>query len=620
MSCKVMAAVLTWNDSENTRRALRSLQKQSYPELRIALVDNHSGDGSYEEHRKEFPAVEFVRYRENFGFGEGVNGALRAAIETQVDFLFFMDNDAEADPDAVSQLIHTAEREPSSVFIFPRVIHEKTQKEWCGAGTLLQDIQWQRSFFPGLWRNVPGVFLSEAPAARVYAGGFFMLRMSRVKEAGYLNPRYFIGWDEREWFLTAARRGLLSSYSPEARVAHRGGSTLNQVPRSALYYEVRNRLHFLKKHSAASPFMIYGCLFFLRSIFLTLPKLALAGRFVEIKGGTEGVLDFLRGKWGPRDFKRVTPSFVSRITKAAGRFLTQSSEAKKQSPPKNPKRIQVILDWNIGDEIMSNPVFEGLKRKFPDSRINAIVRFPQVLAGNPFVDSMNEGPTFSADWILDLHQEIRPRPRFEYLPELAGLSEWGRPRIYLTEAERQDARVKFGLKPGTRKVVINPEVWWLSRRWPRERWIELARRFEKKAGVQVLIVGNDDTAFPAGSNWVGKTSLRELAALIAECDLFIGHDSGPLYVAVAVQTPCVGLYGPLDPAMLFQSMEGFKPIWTRVECRGCWPAERMRYRDHCPKVVPDCMTSISGEEVWTICEDWLESGFQRKKELKHDGR
>ena len=45
-----------------------------------------------------------------------------------------------------------------------------------------------------------------------------------------------------------------------------------------------------------------------------------------------------------------------------------------------------------------------------------------------------------------------------------------------------------------------------------------------------------------------KTSLTELAALSRRAKLFIGSDTGPLHLAAAVGTPCVGLYGPWPAA------------------------------------------------------------------------
>ena len=42
-----------------------------------------------------------------------------------------------------------------------------------------------------------------------------------------------------------------------------------------------------------------------------------------------------------------------------------------------------------------------------------------------------------------------------------------------------------------------------------------------------------------------STSLTELAAVVRRAAMFVGSDTGPLHIAAAVGTPCVGLYGPM---------------------------------------------------------------------------
>jgi len=96
---------------------------------------------------------------------------------------------------------------------------------------------------------------------------------------------------------------------------------------------------------------------------------------------------------------------------------------------------------------------------------------------------------------------------------------------------------------------------------------------------------------------IGQTTIREAAAVMSQCRLFLGHDSGPLYLALASGTPSVGLYGPLNPYYLYPELPYFMPLWSDLECRGCWPDDRMKLRDHCPKIVPDCVPAISIKTV-----------------------
>jgi ADP-heptose:LPS heptosyltransferase len=83
-----------------------------------------------------------------------------------------------------------------------------------------------------------------------------------------------------------------------------------------------------------------------------------------------------------------------------------------------------------------------------------------------------------------------------------------------------------------------------EKRWAPDRWTDLARRIKLPV---YFSAGPDEGDF--GERTVRPSSLLELAALARDAKLFVGCDSGPLHLAAAVGTRCVGLYGPKDPAI-----------------------------------------------------------------------
>ncbi|MBV9848722.1 MAG: glycosyltransferase family 9 protein [Armatimonadetes bacterium] len=96
------------------------------------------------------------------------------------------------------------------------------------------------------------------------------------------------------------------------------------------------------------------------------------------------------------------------------------------------------------------------------------------------------------------------------------------------------------------------------KRWPAEHWVELGRALAERRCGLVFVGDESDAALAAGikaqlppaTNVVdvaGRTTLRELAAVLAECDLVISGDTGPMHLAVAVGTPVVALFGATDP-------------------------------------------------------------------------
>lgn len=87
-----------------------------------------------------------------------------------------------------------------------------------------------------------------------------------------------------------------------------------------------------------------------------------------------------------------------------------------------------------------------------------------------------------------------------------------------------------------------------ARRWPVGRYQELVQRLAV-AGLSPIVVGGpgEETlgrVLGAGIDLTGRTTIGQLGAVLAGCDVFIGNDSGVMHIAGAVGTPVVALFGP----------------------------------------------------------------------------
>jgi len=126
------------------------------------------------------------------------------------------------------------------------------------------------------------------------------------------------------------------------------------------------------------------------------------------------------------------------------------------------------------------------------------------------------------------------------------------------EADRVAAERIIGeLGIGAGFAIVNPGAGWPSKLWPAERYAAVARHLGNARHLPTLVAwaGQAERAMAdqiaAGGSMVSiapPTALPELAALARRAKLFIGADTGPLHLAAAVGTPCVGLYGPWPAA------------------------------------------------------------------------
>ncbi len=149
------------------------------------------------------------------------------------------------------------------------------------------------------------------------------------------------------------------------------------------------------------------------------------------------------------------------------------------------------------------------------------------------------------DRYLALVEPLGARPR---------TVEFSLPTDGAAEARIDEFLMGAGLKPRDRLVVLNPGAGRPDKQWPIESFRALARRLADDAGASVLVMWGPNELGEAraivGSDTPGRailappTSLAELLAVLRRASVVVAADTGPLHLAAALGTRCVGLYGP----------------------------------------------------------------------------
>lgn len=107
---------------------------------------------------------------------------------------------------------------------------------------------------------------------------------------------------------------------------------------------------------------------------------------------------------------------------------------------------------------------------------------------------------------------------------------------------------------GERFAVLNPGAGWPSKVWPAERYGALARHLFAKHGVVSVAAWGIPNEAPMAETIVATsggraqlapaTTMLQLASLCRRAALFVGSDTGPMHLAVAVGTPTISMHGP----------------------------------------------------------------------------
>jgi len=168
------------------------------------------------------------------------------------------------------------------------------------------------------------------------------------------------------------------------------------------------------------------------------------------------------------------------------------------------------------------------------------------------------------------------------------------------DAEMAQTLGRGGIAPGDFLLGINPGATFGSaKRWYPDRFAEVAGVLCAEWGARLVITGGPaETAMALRieqalggecCNLAGKTSVRQLMALIKRCNFFITNDSGPMHIAAAFRVPLVAVFGSTDHRTTYPYAARATVVRRETDCAPCLKRE-------CP-TDHRCMGRVSVEDV-----------------------
>lgn len=279
-------------------------------------------------------------------------------------------------------------------------------------------------------------------------------------------------------------------------------------------------------------------------------------------------------------------------------------------------RVLLLNQNHIGDALFTTPAIAALREALPDAYIvnAAVAGVKPIFIGNPHLSELRVRPvkrpldyvrimvpmrkarfdaviSFSASSTLfgvyarfsgapiRIGFDHRALRRFVTHPVRLNDNEQHHVLDHLDQVAvlapvRRDFPIELNVQPEWREraaqaigelhltgdrpmIALNPGATVERKKWPAERWSQLADRLAAAGFQPVLIGGPGDSELAASvqraahvviPSTQGRLSLGALAAAAERCAVFVSADSGPMHVAVAVGTPVVALHGPTSPA------------------------------------------------------------------------
>jgi len=156
-------------------------------------------------------------------------------------------------------------------------------------------------------------------------------------------------------------------------------------------------------------------------------------------------------------------------------------------------------------------------------------------------------------------------------------------KVAVTEEEKEAMATRLaslGLEPGAPVVAINAGATYGSaKRWYPDRFAAVADLLAAEWGARVVLLGTVAEAPLAGEieaatrrppvNLAGKTTVRELMALLSLSSFLVTNDSGPMHIAAALGVPLVAIFGPTDWRRTSPWTDRARVVRVDVDCSPC---------------------------------------------------
>lgn len=293
MPASIAIVIVNWNSRDQLRDCLASIPRaaaQLGPTHRVSaivVVDNHSSDGSELGLQAGDLPLTLLRNSSNRGFAAACNQG--AAAVGDCDLILFLNPDTLVFDDSLAtparvldspmgrdvgiigiQLCDDSQQVARSCSRFPR------------AGQVLSQALGLDRLRPSLGQAMREWDHASSRTVEQVIGAFFMVRTDLFSKLGGFDERFFVYFEEVDFAYRALQAGWRSLYIADAHAFHKGGGTSDQIRATRLFYTLRSRLQYFRKHGSTASVLVVLASTYLLEPATRLLMLVAARRFGEL--------------------------------------------------------------------------------------------------------------------------------------------------------------------------------------------------------------------------------------------------------------------------------------------------------------------------------------------------
>jgi len=235
-----------WNGIDIITECLKSLEKVTYPNIEIIVVDNNSTDDSVNHIRKIFPNVIIFENEKNEGYAGGCN---RGSEIAKGEYLLFLNNDTIHEPNWIEPLVQILEKNTNIAAVQPKILnyYKKNLFDYAGGAGGIMDIL-VFPFARGRIFNEQEVDTYQYNSkSEIFwsSGTAFLARKTTFESAGKFDELFFAHMEEIDLCWRFHLLGFDVWSEPSSVVYHKNAVSLPMYTEKKYYLNHRNSLIML---------------------------------------------------------------------------------------------------------------------------------------------------------------------------------------------------------------------------------------------------------------------------------------------------------------------------------------------------------------------------------------
>ena len=249
MTAHIKILILNWNGKHLLKPCLDSVSAIDYPNYSVMVIDNGSTDNSVKMVNENFPKVDILELKDNYGFAGGYNRCFTQLRDEYSEFVLLLNNDTEVDPNILSSFNDAREMYGDNNLYGGKIFYQdKSNLIWYAGGNV--NLKRAKISHRGIRQNDSAEF--SKPLQTDYVTGCCLFTsMEVINQLNGFDERFNMYGEDVDLCLRAKQKGINCYYWPDVKLYHHVSASLGgNYSINKMLKKMKAYIRLIRKHNS----------------------------------------------------------------------------------------------------------------------------------------------------------------------------------------------------------------------------------------------------------------------------------------------------------------------------------------------------------------------------------